>query len=179
MKTRISILALFLLISTALSAQIPVPRFSKYKVAETGCKVYLPADPGEFEASKSEDGSIVYTGEVEESGYHFAVIVVTLSESIGDDNDMKNGLITSYLDFLQVQFAITESAGYGMGHTLDSAPKAVGVIDYWFDMEGTSYALKSWCDGNILSVLMLYGPDEYPIFNAQQMFLDGFRFPEK
>jgi hypothetical protein len=87
-------------------------------------------------------------------------------------------MITSYLDFLQGQFGITGAAGYGKGHTMETAPNAIGVIDYWEDAEGLQYAVKSWCDGDFLSVMILYGAGEYPIFNAQEMFLNGFRFPE-
>ncbi len=176
---RLSLLLLLFAFATALTAQIAVPRFSKYDVGKTGCKVYLPADPGEFEMTLSEDQSEVYTGEVDKDDYNFAVIVVKLSESIGDDNDVKNDLITAYLDFLQEQFSVTSTAGYGLGHTLESAPNAVGVIDYWEDSDGLQYAIKSWCDGKILSVMLLYGAEEYPIFNVQEMFLNGFRFPEK
>lgn len=155
-----------------------VPRFKKYDVAQTGCAVYLPADPGEFSMTLSEDESEVYTAEVGHGDFSFAVIVVRLKEPLNDNADEKNDLMTAYLDFLQDQFSVTEAAGYGWGHTLESAPKAVGVIDYWEDADGLSYAVKAWCDGNVLSVLMLYGKGEYPYFNAQQMYLDGFRFPQ-
>lgn len=177
MKRTSILIALFTLVTLAWSQA--VPRFAKYDVAETGCKVYLPADPGDFEMTMSEDKSEVYTAEVTHNDYNFAVIVVKLSEPLEDDNAVKEDLLTSYLDFLQEQFSVTGSAGYGKGHTLDSAPKAIGVIDYWEDAEGLQYAIKGWCDGNYLAVLMLYGADEYPIFNVQEMFLNGFRFPEE
>ena len=176
---RLSLLVLLFTLATTLAAQVAVPRFAKYDVGKSGCKVYLPADPGEFEMTLSEDQSEVYTAEVLKDDFNFAVIVVKLAEPIGDDADVKNDMMTSYLDFLQDQFGISGAAGYGLGHTLESAPDAVGVIDYWEDADGMQYAVKSWCDGHYLSVLMLYGAEEYPIFNAQQMFLDGFRFPEK
>lgn len=177
MKRTSILIALFTLVTLAWGQS--VPRFAKYDVAETGCKVYLPADPGEFELTLSEDKSEVYTAEVTHNDYNFAVIVVKFSEPIGDVDDDKTDMVTSYLDFLQGQFGITASAGYGKGHTMESAPDAVGVIDYWEDNEGLQYAIKSWCDGNYLSVLMLYGQGEYPIFNVQEMFLNGFRFPEE
>jgi hypothetical protein len=155
-----------------------VPRFAKYEIGETGCKVYLPADPGTFEMTLSEDQSEVYTAEVVHEDFNFAVITVRFSEPLGDDDALKNDMMTSYLEFLQQQFQISGSAGVGMGHLLESAPDAVGVIDYWEDNDGLQYAVKSWCDGNFLSVLVLYGKEEYPYFNAQEMFLNGFRFPE-
>jgi hypothetical protein len=175
---RLSILFLMIALSAAAWSQ-SVPRFAKYDVAETGCKVYLPADPGAFEKSLSEDDSEVYTAETIHDDFNFAVIVVKFSEPIGKDTEVLNDMITSYLDFLQTQFGVTGSAGYGLGHTLESAPDAVGVIDYWEDADGLQYAIKSWCNGDFLSVMLLYGAGEYPIFNAQQMFLDGFRFPEE
>jgi hypothetical protein len=171
-------LSIFLLVSALFSCvwSQSVPRFSKYDVALTGCKVYLPNDPGEFEMTLSEDESQVYTAEVVHNDFNFGVIVVKFSEPLDDDEEVKTDMITSYLDFLQDQFGITGAAGYGKGHTMESAPDAVGVIDYWEDNDGLQYAVKSWCDGEFLAVLILYGNGEYPYFNAQEMFLNGFRF---
>jgi hypothetical protein len=170
---------LLLMTTSFLTWAQSVPRFAKYDFAESGCKVYLPGDPGEIEVTLSEDGSEVYTGEVTHEDFNFAVIVVKFSEPIGDDADVNNDMITSYLDFLQKQFGVTDAAGYGLGHKLESAPHAVGVIDYWKDSDGLQYAVKAWCDGDYLAVMILYGAEEYPIFNVQEMFLNGFRFPEK
>lgn len=177
MKRTSILIALFAVATMAWSQA--VPRFAKYDVGATGCKVYLPDDPGEFEMTLSEDQSEVYTAEVTHNDFNFAVIVVKLKDPIGDANEDKEDLMTSYLDFLQTQFGVTQSAGYGKGHTLESAPNAIGVIDYWEDSDGLQYAIKSWCDGKILAVLALYGAEEYPIFNVQEMFLNGFRFPEE
>ncbi len=167
-------------LTCAAMAQPSVPRFSKYPVDRTGCAVYLPSPPSGFEKSLSEDGSEVYVGEVEQEEYFFAVIVVkfTSETSAGfESKEDKETVLENYLDFLKGQFGVNGAAGYGWGHTLEGAPAAVGVIDYWKDADGLKYALKAWCDGQFLSVLMLYGPSDYPHFNAQQMFLNGFRFP--
>lgn len=37
--------------------------------------------------------------------------------------------------------------------------------------------VKGWVDANRLALLFVHGKGDYPILNAQQMFLDGFRFP--
>jgi hypothetical protein len=174
---RSALLLLFTALCTLAWSQT-VPRFTKYDVGSTGCKVYLPADPGEFELTLSEDQSEVYTAEAVHNDFNFGVIVVKFSEPLMDDADEKTDMVTSYLDFLQEQFGITGAAGYGKGHTMESAPRAVGVIDYWEDNNGVQYAVKSWCDGDYLAVLLLYGAGEYPYYNAQEMFLNGFRFPE-
>ena len=91
---------------------------------------------------------------------------------------MNEDLTMPYPDFLQEQFAVIASAGYGKGHTLESTPAAIGVIDYWENVDGLQYAVKAWCDGDYLAVLLLCGPQEYPVFSVQEMFLNGFRFPE-
>ncbi|MDX2284550.1 MAG: hypothetical protein NW241_10320 [Bacteroidia bacterium] len=154
------------------------PRFAKYPVAETGCHVYLPADPGGFERSLSEDQSELYTAELNYGDHHFAVIVVRFSEPIEGGAEAYTALAESYLDFLQEQFGVTGSAGYGRGHTLESHPEASGVLDYWEDQDGLQYVVKAWCDSRFMAVLMLYGEAEYPYFNARELFLNGFRFPE-
>lgn len=178
MKKLIAILPL--LFSVMFAAAQDVPRFAKYSVGESGCSLYLPGDPGEFEMTYSEDGSAVYTGEVTHGDFNFAVICVQFKEDIsGESDEAQVELLTGYMDFLQGQFGVTGSAGYGKGHTLEDYPDAKGVIDYWEDAEGLQYAVKGWVDDHFIAVLLLYGEKEYPYFNAQQMFLDGFRFPEE
>lgn len=179
---RIPVILFSLLVSlTAFGQSESVPRFAKYPVANTGCSLYLPGEPGRFELSLSQDSSEVYTCEVPYGEFFFAAIVVkfipgtSLELETVEDKEL---LMESYLDFLQNQFSILESAGYGWGHTMESAPKATGVIDFWAGDDDTVYAIKSWCDGKFLSVLLLYGPKEYPYSSAQDMFLNGFRFPE-
>ncbi|OFZ67491.1 MAG: hypothetical protein A3D92_08620 [Bacteroidetes bacterium RIFCSPHIGHO2_02_FULL_44_7] len=162
---------------SAAFAQEPVPRFQKYPVLETGCAYYLPG-PTDFELSFSEDGAKVITGEVLFGNFFFSTITVEFVEEMElSIEDMPN-VIEAYLNYLMGSMDIVESAGIGWGHTLDSHPTAIGAIDYWEDAEGTQFAVKAWCDSDHLAVLMLYGYEEYPYFNAQQMFLDGFRFPE-
>lgn len=174
------IFTLYISVSKA-NENTSIPRFSKYPIAETGCAVYLPSDPREFQVSHSEDGSEVYTAEVMHGEHYFNVIVVKFSDETAADYkteaDIKE-VLTNYLDYLQEVLGVTFSAGYGWGHTQDDYAKAVGVIDYWSDSEGFVYAVKAWCDGKYLSVLSLYGKEDYPIFNVQQLFLNGFRFPQ-
>ena len=50
------------------------------------------------------------------------------------------------------------------------------MIDYWEDKDGDRWAVKGWVDANRLAVMYIYGKGDYPYLNAQQMFLDGFRF---
>lgn len=68
--------------------------------------------------------------------------------------------------------------GSGIGHTLESNPIAKGYIDYWEDAEGDSWAVKACIDGNYLTVMYIAGDIDNMNFNLQQMFLNGFRFPE-
>ncbi len=85
-------------------------------------------------------------------------------------------LLIGYMAYLHEQFGITEAVGVGKGHTLESAPGARGVIDYWKDADGVQYAVKGWVNQQALGILMVYGLTEYPHFNLQQLYLDGFRF---
>lgn len=162
--------------SFAAWAQEPVPRFMKYSVLETGCSYYLP-DSIDFELALSEDGAKVITGEVLFGDYYFSTITVEFVEGTILSEEDKSILLESYLEYLMTSYDITESAGFGRGHTLDSAPSAIGIIDYWVDSEGTQFAVKGWCNETHLAVLCIYGSEAYPHFNAQQIFLDGFRFP--
>lgn len=167
---------LFILSVAFTSAKAQIPRFTKYPVNQTGHFAYFPADPGTFEVSKSDDGADVYTSEVEfDSSFYGMIVVDFVPGSMGESTkeDMEEMLI-GYLDFLQQQFMITSAAGYGKGHSLESNTDAVGVIDYWEDATGFEYKVKGWVDTKTLAVLYIGGKE--PVYNVQEMFLNGFRF---
>lgn len=167
--------ALGLLLITQVQAQ--TPRFAKYDVADTGAKIYMPAEPS-FEKSLSEDGSEIFTSEVEFGGFHYIAIVVKLKESLGDDTKVQEGVLWSYMEYLNTNvLAMTSSVDPGYGHTLDSHPSAKGIIQYGEDAEGNQIASKGWVDANMIAFLCIYGKEEFN-FNIQQMYLNGFRFPE-
>ena len=177
MKKSIVFSLLLLLLCLAVDAQ-DVPRFERVAIAETGAAVYLPKGAEAFEMSLSEDGSEVYTNEVQHGDYFFSVVAVRFVPEMTDmTSEEMEALLMGYMEFLGGQLGITEKAGVGKGHTKENVPDARGVIDYWLDAEGTRYAVKGWVDQRMIGVMLLYGPDDHPIFNVQQMFLDGFRFP--
>jgi hypothetical protein len=177
MATTKLLLIPFLLIVLRAGAQEPVPRFHKQGIANTGLSVYAPTDSFLLEASYSEDSSLVYSGAVDLGSFSFSVIAVEFREPLTDYTveDME-GLLESYLDFLQGQLGVTESAGYGEGHRLESDSTVIGVIDYWQDDIANQYAVKGWVNPYNLVVLYIVGIEEYPYYNAQQMYLDGVRF---
>jgi hypothetical protein len=154
-----------------------VPRIQKYAIGESGMNVYMPGDPGEFELTHSEDGSDVYTGEVSSNDFNFAVIAVKFAQPMDGSKEDLEALLTAYMDYLQAQFGIVESAGYGHGHTLDSDEDAYGVIDYWLDDEGSDWVVKGWVKEDYIAVLCIYGKGDYPYYSVQDMFLQGIRFP--
>lgn len=154
-----------------------IPRFVKVAVGNSGTYAYVPDDE-EFiaELSYSPDSSAVYTGEVLSGNYRFAVIVVKLNGMELVNQLEREDMLASYMDYLQETFSIVAAAGYGKGHTLEMYPEATGMIDYWEDADGDQWAVKGWADAHTLAVLMLYGTGDYPYFNVQDMFLNGFRF---
>jgi hypothetical protein len=151
-----------------------VPRFSKYEIGG-GMRAYFPGKP-EVKHSLLEDSSDMYTCEIIWKDFFFSAIAVKFSQPL--DEQGLEGLAESYLDFLKGQYGITGSAGYGRGHTLESNPKAKGIIDYWEDGAKNQYSVKAWVDSRYMGVMILYGPKEFPNFNVAQLFLNGFRFPE-
>ncbi len=158
------------------SAEFTIPRLARTNIGETGLSAYLPTDFPEFTASPSEDGSQVYTAELEQGGFVYGVIGLRFAAALEDDPESWEQLLIAYLDFLKGQIGVTGAAGYGLGHRLESEPSARGVIDYWEDASGTQYAVKGWITQTHLAVLYIAGPTEYPVLNAQQMILDGIRF---
>ena len=168
---------IFCSISVFGQSEYKAPRLTKTAISNTGCFAYLPDNKIEkkFDLSYSPDSSKVYTGDFEDGEYHFAIILVKMNESLTTYQEKENMLI-NYLDYLKTTLEIKSSAGYGKGHTMSSSPTANGVIDYWEDKDEAKYAIKAWADENVIAVMMLYGPKEYPYFTVQQLFLDGFRF---
>lgn len=155
----------------------PVPRFARQPIGASGMELYLPEGDPAFEHNQSEDGSDMYTGELTVGRFHFACVGVKFKAPLGGTPDDREATLTAYMDFLQSNLGITAAAGYGRGHTLDATPDARGVIDFWEGSDGSQWAVKGWITDTHLAVLMLYGPGEYPYYNAQAMFLDGIRFP--
>jgi len=169
----------FAFLPVFLLAQTDVPRLSKMPIGESGCSAYFPSGMPAFEASKSEDGADVYTSEMEVGEYRFGCIAVKFSEPFSDSSPEElEELLISYMDYLKEQFGITSSAGYGKGHLQEGLPDVRGVLDYWQDAEKTQFAIKGWVNQHYLGIMFVYGATEYPIFNVQQMYLDGFRFGE-
>jgi hypothetical protein len=174
-----SCLVICLLVAAVGFGQNPIPRLSKIPIGDSGCSAYFPAGLETFELSYSEDSSKVYTGEIYASNYVFGTITIKFAQPITADEEMYfDTLAIGYLEFLRTVFEITSYAGIGSGHTLESNPNAKGYIDYWEDVEGDKWAVKAWIDGNYLSVMYIAGDIDNMNFNLQQMFLNGFRFPE-
>lgn len=156
--------------------EFAIPRLRRTNLGESGISAYLPSDFPLFTVTPSEDGSEVYTAEFAQGGFIYGCIAVRFAAPNEGTPDDYEGLLIAYLDFLQSQIGITGAAGYGRGHTLEGEANVRGVIDYWEDAQGTKYAVKGWVNGTHLAVLYIAGPSEYPVFNAQQMYLDGIRF---
>lgn len=166
-----------LTLAASTQSEQKIPRLVKTPISNTGCSAYFPKVDQEltFELSYSQDSSKMYTGEVEHGTHKFAIIMVKMNHKLSETKE-KEELLTNYLDYLKTSFEIAKSAGYGKGHTMESEPKATGVIDYWEGKDKTQWGVKAWAAEDVLAIMMLYGPEKYPIFNVQKMFLDGFRF---
>ncbi|QEC66272.1 hypothetical protein FRZ67_02720 [Panacibacter ginsenosidivorans] len=150
----------------------------KYDIGNSGCKAYFFCDPGNAVKSYSEDSSAIYTMECNADNIHYGLICVQYNDAVLPVQDPE-GLMLQYLDYLKQQFNITESAGYGKGHTMRSNEKATGVIDYWKDKDGAEWKIKSWTDGNFIGFMYVYKDGELGSDKSTKidLFLDGFRFP--
>lgn len=159
------------------TVEFSVPRFTKQAIGNSGCFAYVPSSETlavieEF----SQDSSVVYTAEIQNGEYLFAIIVVKLNGTELTTDEEKDEMMVSYLDFLQESFMIIDAVGYGYGHTMTDKPDVRGIIDFWVDEDGDQWAVKSWSNNNTLAVMLEFGPNEYPSYSALQLFLDGFRF---
>jgi len=63
---------------------------------------------------------------------------------------------------------------------MSSNDKATGIIDYWEDKDGAEWKIKSWTDGNYIGFMYVYAEAKLDSDETKyNVFLDGFRFPEK
>ena len=171
------ILSLFWNYSNAQDDDFTAPRFVKQPIENSGCYAYFPEDVEmAFDLSYSPDSSKVYTGDFLSGDFHYSIILVQLKDLVMEDAVEKEEMLVSYLDYLQESFSIVGAAGYGKGHTMESNPVAVGMIDYWEDNEGDQWSVKAWADGSTMAIMFIYGATEYPSYGAGQLFLNGFRF---
>jgi hypothetical protein len=149
----------------------------KYAISNSGCSLYMYCDPKKFDFDYSEDSSKVYTGECINGEVNYGVICIKLLTPVDDLNKAEE-LMTSYLDFLKADFHVKDSAGYGRGHILNKNEKTKGIIDYWKDTEEQNWKIKAWTDGRYIGVLYAHSKKELPESKVN-VFLDGFRLPEK
>lgn len=167
-------LFLFLLSSVIVSSQ----NFKEYEVATTQCKIAFPRPPGEFEKSLSADSAEVFTGSALYNGYEFGAIVVAYKEYLEGEQEDNEELLTIYMDYLKTKLSIVGATGYEKGLVLESYLYAAGVSDQWTDSEGNIWTIKAWADNYNLAVMYIVGPNEYPIKEDMEIYLNSFRFPK-
>ena len=148
----------------------------KYAISNSGCSIYSYCE-AEYDIKKSEDSSLVFTGECSVAGITYGVICVKLENPL-TDLTMAEDLLIAYLDYLKSNFDIKKAAGYGKGHRLNNNENTRGIIDYWEDKELNKWKIKAWTDGRFIGVMFAYDKQELPETNVN-VFLDSFQLPNK
>lgn len=170
---------LLLLLPATLFAQSPSP-LTSYPIGNSGCAILLPSVPDPVTMSYSPDSSKVYTIECIDSSlgkyYHFGTVVVKLKEAWGPGEEYE--LITGYMDYLKTTFSVDSAKGYGTTGPLASRPEAVGVSDRWIDSDGDCWRVVGWAKPDMLFVMFVYGPKEYPDEEYLKKFFQGAAFPK-
>jgi hypothetical protein len=129
-----------------------------------------------FDASYSEDSSVVYTGECSPDSTVYGLICVKLKEPV-EAGAVSESLMISYLDYLKTVLKVKSSVGYGKGHTMENYAIAKGVIDYWKDEKNNDWKIKGWTDGKIIVMMYVYEKGVLEYKPKHDLFLNGFRFP--
>jgi hypothetical protein len=148
----------------------------KYPVGNSGCFYYGFCE-AKLNLSYSPDSSKLWTGGCGVDALVYDLICVQLKERISDLPVAEDVLI-QYLNFLKQQLGVKEAAGYGKGHRLQGSEETRGVIDYWKYDTGENVKVKGWIDGRFIAVMLVSSKGEIPV-NKSEVYLDGFRFPEK
>ncbi|MBI5539147.1 MAG: hypothetical protein HY951_03755 [Bacteroidia bacterium] len=176
MKIIISILGILLLFFLSFSSysQTVVPRFKKTEIMNSGCFAYFPETPANFELNISDDSSLVYTASVEFDNFTYGIIAVKFKNTFDGSLSEHEDLLISHMDYLKTVFNVTNSLGYGKGHTSNFNPNSTGIIDTWEDNAKSTISVKGWIDNNFIGFLYLKGKEEYPNINIKNIFLNGF-----
>ncbi len=146
----------------------------KYSVSNSGCFIYNYCDI-KFESSKSQDSSIVYTGECIKDEVMYGVICVKLLIPVTNLLSAED-LLVSYADYLKGSFEIVKATGYGKGNNLNQNENTRGIVDYWEDADKNKWKIKAWTDGRYIGFMYVYRKKELPEQKVN-VFLDSFRFP--
>jgi hypothetical protein len=165
-------------ISTITNAQTPT-HFTKSEVGEKGCTVYTPELNPKFDKSMSEDGSAVFTWEKTVNETHYMIIHVELKDALTGGDTEKQALLKGYLDFLKKQLGVSETTIYGMGHTSERNPQALGIIDYWQDNSDPKtpmqYFVKGWVSPQLMTIYMIGRTDDKLNEGLKSLFTNGFQ----
>jgi hypothetical protein len=177
---RILTLVLIFIVYAASAQENVKASFRKYPIGTTGCNIYFPSEPGEWKIEKSEDGSDVYTNTVEADGLVYdAIVVQFVAPFLNSSREDLETLLISYLDYLYSTMEVAEKVGYGKGQLLQGNTDATGVIDYWKWADGSQGKIKGWITDSHLAVLLVSGTSDPSDKTSTDVFLNGFRFPEK
>lgn len=128
-----------------------------------------------FEIGKSQDSSIVYTGECVKDEVSYGIICVKLLNPLTDLSAAED-LLIAYADYLKEGFDIIQTSGYGRGHFLNNNENTRGIIDYWGDKKKQNWKIKAWTDGKIIGFLYVFSKKQIPEGMAN-VYLDSFRMP--
>ena len=159
----------FLISSTAYSQSL-----KKYTVGKSGCSVYNYCEM-KFETAKSQDSSLVYTGECVKDEVSYGIICVKLLNPVTNLAAAED-LLIAYADYLKDGFEIIKTTGYGRGHLLNNNDNTRGIIDYWEDSKKNSWKIKAWTDGKIIGFLYVFSKKQLPEGKVN-VYLDSFRMP--
>jgi hypothetical protein len=169
---RFLLLALFCLpLTTTFAQQTP----ATVAISNTGCTVQVFCFPGRFDAYDLEDGSTVYADDCEKDGITYGIYCVKLKSPVDNLEAAEDTTIT-YLDFLKLDYGITEAKGYSKGHLLNKNNSTRGIFDKWEDIDKNKWKLRAWTNGNYICVLYVFSSKELPD-KKTEIFLEGLRFP--
>lgn len=148
----------------------------KYAISNSGCYIYSYCE-STYDVKKSNDSSLVYTGECTVAEVTYGVICVKLLTPL-TELTLAEDVLIAYLDYLKSNFNIKKSAGYGKGHRLNNNENTRGIIDYREDADLDKWKIKAWTDGKYIGFLYAYSKKELPETKVN-VFLDSFRLPDK
>jgi hypothetical protein len=155
----------------------------QYKIADTGCKVYLYCDSVEFTPIEYEDNKGYLSDECLNEGEGSGVVYMKLWKPLGLLDDPYE-LLTSFMENVKSNFDIVSGSGPQKTYVEQTGSKHVYAIrDKWKDQEGDEFQVKGWTDGNHTAVMFYYHPPADNPFDFMEedaeieRFLDGFRFP--
>jgi hypothetical protein len=127
--------------------------------------------PPALQAVQTQSGDLMYVGECKENDVTYGVISIWLKNAYTNLKDAEQ-VLTTFVQNLQPGFGIQYTT---RNQEYTGRESASAFMDYWQDIEQKDWKVKSWTNGQNISVLYVKNIGNAPVAKEER-FLNSLRF---